>query len=93
MAKISGSQLDQLFRLSELNLDKKEKEDIKIKLSKVLTYIEKLEEVDTSNTSETSQITGIVNVFREDKRVSRNKNIKNKNSFSGKYYIAPAVFG
>jgi len=88
MAKISGSQLDQLIRLSELYLDEKEKQDIKIKLSKVLTYIEKLKEVDTSCTTETSQVTGIVDVFREDKHVS----IKQKKPFSGKYYIAPAVF-
>lgn len=61
--------IDHIASLARLRLSEKEKIMYADQLSVVLDYIGVLNEVDTEMVEETTQVTGLADVFREDRAV------------------------
>jgi len=66
-ARLGRGQVENIAKLSRLELSDEEKDKFAGQLSAVLDYVGKLEEVNTDNVEMTAQVTGLENVYREDK--------------------------
>jgi len=64
--KLSKKEVENIAKLSRLELNEPEKELFAGQLSDVLNYFEKLKEMDTENVEITAQVTGLENVYRND---------------------------
>jgi aspartyl-tRNA(Asn)/glutamyl-tRNA(Gln) amidotransferase subunit C len=87
---------DELFAyledLSELTLDRGERERFAEDLGKILNYMERLSELDTENVPERSHPFDDVNVFREDivaDSLDRGLILKNAPERNDEAFIAP----
>lgn len=64
---LSAQEVKKIVNLARLRLTDKEEEKMKIEVSSILGYIEKLNNVNTENVEPLYQTTGLVNSTREDK--------------------------
>ena len=64
--KLSKKEVENIAKLSRLDLNEEEKKLFASQLSEVLNYVEKLKEVNTENVEITAQVTGLENVYRND---------------------------
>ena len=74
MPNISTNDVDHIAKLARIKLTEAEKEKMAKEMASILEYVAKLNEVDTDNVPPTAQVTGLMNVFREDKPVTRESN-------------------
>jgi aspartyl-tRNA(Asn)/glutamyl-tRNA(Gln) amidotransferase subunit C len=66
MTQISTKEVQHLARLSSLQLDDDESENLRADLENIVGYIEQLSELDTTGVQPTYQVTDLQNVWRED---------------------------
>lgn len=70
MTQISRDDVLRLAQLSSLELNEAEIDSLRIDISNILGYVEKLSELDTEGIEPTYQITGLENIWRDDKEVN-----------------------
>ena len=89
MEQLSKKELQNLAKLSHLQLDEEESDALVLELSKVLEYFSSLQEIDTKNVKISGHPLKIVNTYRADKisdsmkteDVLKNAPQRNKNFF------------
>ena len=89
MEQLSKKELQNLAKLSHLQLDKEESDALALELSKVLEYFSSLQEIDTKNVKIAGHPLKKVNTYRPDKTfesmktedVLKNAPQRNKNFF------------
>ena len=89
MKQLSKKELQNLAKLSHLQLDEEESDALVLELSKVLEYFSSLQEIDTKNVKIAGHPLKKVNIYREDKisksmkteDVLKNAPLRNKNFF------------
>ena len=70
MAQISRDDVLRLAQLSSLELNETEIDGLRIDISNILGYVEKLNELNTDGIEPTYQITGLENVWRSDEEIN-----------------------
>ncbi len=91
---INDALLDKLAHLSMLEFKEDEKEDMKIELEKMFTFIEKLNELDTSGVEPLLHMSENEDVFRKDEvkgQVSKEDAFKNAPLHDNEFFKVPKV--
>lgn len=70
MTQISRDDVLRLAQLSSLELNETEIDGLRIDISNILGYVEKLNELDTEGVEPTYQVTGLENIWRADKEIN-----------------------
>jgi len=70
MTQISRDDVLRLAQLSSLELNETEIDSLRIDISNILGYVEKLNELNTEGVEPTYQVTNIDNVWRLDKEIN-----------------------
>jgi len=86
--------IENLAKLSHLNFDDVEKQEIKADLQEMISFIEKLKEVNTEGVTPMLHMSTHVNVLREDivqGSVSREEALKNAPETDGIFFKVPKV--
>ena len=86
--------ISKLEKLSNLELDPKEKEQIQEDLTKMLGMVQKIAELDTEGVKPLSHMTSEINEWREDKvqnQLSREEALRNAPEEDGTYIKVPKV--
>lgn len=63
---LTQAEVEHVARLARMQLAPEETEELRVQLSDILEYVEKLQEVDVENVPLTSHITGMSTVMRQD---------------------------
>ena len=91
---INDELLDKLANLSMLEFDENEKEEMKIELEKMFTFIEKLNELDTTGVEPLLHMSENQDVFRKDEvsgQLSRTDVFKNAPLHDNEFFKVPKV--
>lgn len=91
---ISDALLDKLAHLSMLEFKEEEKEEMKIELEKMFTFIEKLNELDTTRVRPLLHMSERQDVFRKDEvegQISREDAFKNAPEHDREFFKVPKV--
>jgi aspartyl-tRNA(Asn)/glutamyl-tRNA(Gln) amidotransferase subunit C len=94
--EVNDKLIENLSNLARLRFDTAEKEEIKIDLQRMITFVEKLNELDTTGVEPLIHMSETMNVLREDilrGSVSRDEALKNAPSTDGTYFRVPKVIG
>jgi len=70
MTQISRDDVLRLAQLSSLELNETEIDSLRIDISNILGYVEKLNELNTEGVEPTYQVTNLDNVWRPDKEIN-----------------------
>lgn len=70
MTQISRDDVLRLAQLSSLELNETEIDGLRIDISNILGYVEKLNELNTDGVEPTYQITGLENIWRSDEEIN-----------------------
>jgi aspartyl-tRNA(Asn)/glutamyl-tRNA(Gln) amidotransferase subunit C len=92
--KIDSKLVDKLAKLSHLEFDKKEKEQMTSDLNKIVELVNKLEELDTNKVDPLVYLNTETNVLREDKvgeHLSKEDALKNGPDKDSDYFKVPTV--
>ena len=91
---INDALLDKLANLSMLEFENDEKEEMKIELEKMFSFIEKLNELDTTGVEPLLHMSENEDVFREDEvagQISREEVFKNAPVHDNEFFKVPKV--
>lgn len=91
---INDALLDKLAHLSMLEFKEEEKEEMKIELEKMYTFIEKLNELDTTGVRPLLHMSERQDVFRKDEvkgQISKEDAFKNAPGHDGEFFKVPKV--
>lgn len=91
---INDALLEKLANLSMLEFEKDEKEEMKIELEKMFSFIEKLNELDTSGVEPLLHMSENEDVFREDEvsgQISREEVFRNAPVHDNEFFKVPKV--
>jgi aspartyl-tRNA(Asn)/glutamyl-tRNA(Gln) amidotransferase subunit C len=91
---INDALLDKLAHLSMLEFETDEKEEMKIELEKMFSFIEKLNELDTTGVEPLLHMSENVDVFREDEvtgQISREEVFRNALVHDDEFFKVPKV--
>jgi aspartyl-tRNA(Asn)/glutamyl-tRNA(Gln) amidotransferase subunit C len=94
--EVNDELIENLANLARLHFDKVEKEEIKMDLQRMITFVEKLNELDTEGVEPLIHMSETMNVLREDilqGSVSREEALKNAPATDGIYFKVPKVIG
>lgn len=95
MTKISNQDVQNLARLSSLQLSQEETDSLGQDISRILEYVEQLDQLDTTGVEPTYQVTGLDNVWRDDvvrqDDVSREQLLELAPESDGQYIKVPKV--
>ena len=92
--EVTDPLIDKLARLSRLQFNDSEKEEIKKDLQSMIKFVEKLNELDLDNVSPLMHMSDEVNVLRDDKvkgSISRKEGLKNAPSHDEQFFKVPKV--
>ncbi len=86
--------INKLAQLARLEFNALERDEIKIDLRKMITFIEKLNELDTTGVTPLMHMSDEINVLREDEvkgSISQEDALKNSPLHDEKYFKVPKV--
>ncbi|MDP9231013.1 MAG: Asp-tRNA(Asn)/Glu-tRNA(Gln) amidotransferase subunit GatC [Bacteroidota bacterium] len=92
--EVNDALINKLAQLARLEFSALEKDEIKIDLQKMITFIEKLNELNTTGVTPLMHMSDEVNVLREDEvkgSISREEALKNAPLHDEKYFKVPKV--
>jgi aspartyl-tRNA(Asn)/glutamyl-tRNA(Gln) amidotransferase subunit C len=92
--QVDDALIDKLSKLSMLQFNAEEKEEIKADLEKMIGFVDKLKELDTTGTEPLLHMSDEINVLREDipgNMISREEALKNAPQHDGVYFKVPKV--
>lgn len=92
--EVNDALVDKLAKLSKLQFDDSQKEEIKNDLQKMIAFVEKLNELDTTGVEPLLHMTDEVNMLREDEikgSVSREEAFKNAPLHDEEFFKVPKV--
>lgn len=92
--KISDEKIEQLAHLSRLEFDAAGKEKIKVDLTNILVFCEKLNQVDTDGVEPLIYLTDTVNNVRQDEvveTITRKEALQNAPKKDSDYFRVPKV--
>lgn len=92
--EVNDALVDKLAKLSKLQFDDSQKEEVKNDLQKMIAFVEKLNELDTTGVEPLLHMTDEVNVLREDEikgSVSREEAFKNAPLHDEEFFKVPKV--
>jgi len=91
---ISRADVEHVARLARLSLDEAELERMRVQLSSILQYIDKLSALDTDAVEPTAHAVPLVNVMREDEVepcFPREAMLANAPDRSGEFFRVPRI--
>ncbi len=92
--EVNDALVEKLAKLSKLQFDDAQKEEIKNDLQKMIAFVEKLNELDTTGVEPLLHMTDEVNMLREDEikgSVSREEAFKNAPLHDKEFFKVPKV--
>ena len=92
--EVTDELINKLSTLARLEFNGEEKEQIKVDLQKMITFIEKLNELDTTGVAPLLHMSDNVNVLRDDEvknQVSRKEALLNAPSHNDQFFLVPKV--
>ena len=92
--EVNNALVEKLAKLSRLQFDEKEKEEIRNDLQRMIGFVEKLNELDLDNTEPMLFMSQETNVYREDEvkgSVTREEALKNAPVHDGQFFKVPKV--
>src|SRR5215203_7540952 len=92
--QVDDALIDKLSKLSMLQFNAEEKEEIKADLEKMIGFVDKLKELDTTGIEPLLHMSDEINVLREDvpgNMISREEALKNAPQHDGIYFKVPKV--
>lgn len=92
--EVNDALVEKLAKLSKLQFDDAQKEEIKNDLQKMIAFVEKLNELDTTGVEPLLHMTDEVNMLREDEikgSVSREEAFKNAPLHDEEFFKVPKV--
>jgi aspartyl-tRNA(Asn)/glutamyl-tRNA(Gln) amidotransferase subunit C len=92
--EVNDALVDKLAHLARLKFDDAEKEEIKLDLQRMITFVEKINELDLENVEPLLYMTNEINVLREDAikpSLNREEALKNAPEHDGIFFKVPKV--
>jgi aspartyl-tRNA(Asn)/glutamyl-tRNA(Gln) amidotransferase subunit C len=92
--EVTDQLIDHLAALSRLKFNKEEKEELKIDLQKMISFVEKLQELDTTGIEPLTHMGASENALREDEvgsMISRQKALLNAPVKDDNFFKVPKV--
>jgi aspartyl-tRNA(Asn)/glutamyl-tRNA(Gln) amidotransferase subunit C len=92
--QVDDALIEKLAKLSLLQFDEAEKEEIKSDLQKMIGFVDKLQELDTTGIEPLLHMSEEVNVLRDDipgNMLTREEALKNAPHHDGQYFKVPKV--
>ena len=92
--QVDDALIEKLAKLSLLQFDETEKEEIKSDLQKMIGFVDKLQELDTTGIEPLLHMSEEVNVLRDDvpgNMLTREEAFKNAPHHDGQYFKVPKV--
>jgi aspartyl-tRNA(Asn)/glutamyl-tRNA(Gln) amidotransferase subunit C len=92
--QVDNELIEKLSKLSLLQFDEAEKEEIKNDLQKMIGFVDKLQELDTTGIEPLLHMSEEVNVLRDDvpgNMLSREEALRNAPHHDGQYFKVPKV--
>ncbi len=92
--QVDDALIEKLSKLSLLQFNEAEKEEIKSDLQKMIGFVDKLQELDTTGIEPLLHMSDEVNVLREDvpgNMLTREEALKNAPHHDGQYFKVPKV--
>lgn len=92
--KITRKEVENVARLSRLDLAEQEIDQMTRQLDTILSYVAKLDELDTSGVPVTTHTQDVTNAFREDavqESLPREKALANGPKQNGEAFIVPKI--
>jgi aspartyl-tRNA(Asn)/glutamyl-tRNA(Gln) amidotransferase subunit C len=92
--QVDDALIDKLSRLSMLDFDTVEREEIKADLEKMIGFVDKLKELDTTGIEPLLHITGEVNALRNDapgNMLSKEEALQNAPQHDKDFFLVPKV--
>jgi aspartyl-tRNA(Asn)/glutamyl-tRNA(Gln) amidotransferase subunit C len=92
--QVDDALIEKLSKLSLLQFNEAEKEEIKSDLQKMIGFVDKLQELDTTGIEPLLHMSDEVNVLRDDvpgNMLTREEALKNAPHHDGQYFKVPKV--
>lgn len=92
--QVDDALIEKLAKLSLLQFNEAEKEEIKSDLQKMIGFVDKLQELDTTGIEPLQHMSEEVNVLRDDipdNMLAREEALKNASHHDGQYFKVPKV--
>jgi aspartyl-tRNA(Asn)/glutamyl-tRNA(Gln) amidotransferase subunit C len=92
--EVNDELVDNIARLARLEFEEHEKEEIKLDMQKMISFIEKLNELDTTGIEPLLHMSDNVNVLREDEvkqLITREEALSNAAIHDEKFFKVPKV--
>ncbi len=92
--EVNDELVNNIAQLARLKFEEHEKEEIKVDLQKMITFIEKLNELDTTGVEPLLHMSDSINVFREDEvtgSVTRKEALSNAPHHDEQFFKVPKV--
>lgn len=92
--KVTNELINHLAHLARLEFSMEEKEELKIDLERMISFVEKLNEVDTDGVEPLLHMSDEVNALRDDVvegSVSREEALKNAPVKNDRFFLVPTV--
>jgi aspartyl-tRNA(Asn)/glutamyl-tRNA(Gln) amidotransferase subunit C len=92
--EVSDQLIDHLAQLSRLSFNDVEKQELKVDMQKMISFIEQLQELDTTGISPLTHMGNVENVFREDEvtgMISREEALLNAPEKDDQFFKVPKV--
>jgi aspartyl-tRNA(Asn)/glutamyl-tRNA(Gln) amidotransferase subunit C len=92
--QVDDALIEKLAKLSLLQFDEAEKDEIKSDLQKMIGFVDKLQELDTTGIEPLLHMSEEVNVLRDDvpgNMLTREEALKNAPHHDGQYFKVPKV--
>ena len=92
--EVNTTLVEKLAKLSMLQFDEKEKQEIRNDLQRMIGFVEKLNELELGNTEPMLFMSQEKNVYREDEvkgSVTREEALKNAPGHDGQFFKVPKV--
>lgn len=94
LMQVNDALIDKLSKLSMLQFNDEEREEIKADLEKMIGFVDKLKELDTSGVEPLLHMSNEINVLREDvpaHMITREEALKNAPHHDDIYFKVPKV--
>jgi aspartyl-tRNA(Asn)/glutamyl-tRNA(Gln) amidotransferase subunit C len=92
--QVDDALVDKLARLSMLQFNKAEKEEIKSDLEKMIGFLDKIKELDLEGVEPLLHMSHNQDILREDvpaNMISREEALKNSQDHNDKFFVVPKV--
>ena len=92
--EVTGSLVDKLALLARLKFDETEKEEIKLDLQRMITFVDKLNELNLDDVKPLLHMTDEINVLREDEikiSITRDEALRNAPQHDDQFFKVPKV--